>query len=354
MATDGKCWSFFTERTAQAAFPTEEDALPDPMRDTLASALLGGSYPTDWNAFVGQERAKRQLLVATQSARLRDVACDHILLRSPIPGVGKTSLALLCAAEMGVGVKMVAGKVTLNEARAVLATMNDRDVLFYDEIHMAVAGGKAKAEWLLHVLQDRVILGPRGPEPIPEITVIGATTDAGRLPETILGRFPVQPVIEAYTDNEAAMIALHMSASVFGSPMPTPGERCCRAVARAANNNPRQMRALLTSVRDLAITSEGSNFDGDDYVIDEALQWFGLTEDGLDSTAQRYLVALLVDFQNQAGERAIADRLQETGGLGYTERVLIDKGYIARVKGGRTLTAPGIRRARDLAIARGA
>jgi Holliday junction DNA helicase RuvB len=313
--------------------------------DTIDDSLitLGGDYPADWDDFVGQEQAKRQLMIACRSAKMRGVPLDHVLLASGIPGIGKTSLALLIAQEMGGNLVVASGSMGFKEARIILSDMEDGDILFYDEFHRAVQGGKGNAEWLLHLLQDGVLVGPLGPEEQPKITVIAATTDAGKLPETIISRFPLKPVLAQYTEDEAAAIAVTLAGRIFPKNMPLPDDETAHKVALAASCNPRAMKGLLVALRDIALVSDEPVFD-----MPAALDWVGVTADGLTQSCQRYLVCMLVDFQGQAGRAAVQDRMQEPGGLAETERLLSDKGYLGRTAAGRILTKHGIRRAREL------
>ncbi len=313
--------------------------------------MLGGEYPKTWKDFIGQDMAKEQLLIAARSAKRRGQPMQHCLLKSGIPGIGKTSLALLAAAEMDAGCHIISGKVNIHAARMAFAGMKDGDVLIYDEIHKAVDGGKAAAEWLLHYMQDGVLLTPLGPEKQPKVTIIGATTDAGRLPETLLTRFKLQPVLVAYTEDEAARIAQGMARRILGEEnLPLPSLDNCLHVARAASASPRVMQAIWESVRDIALVNDLANYSGQRYDLSKSLQWLGLTQDGLTETAVRYLLVLLFDFAGQpAGMAAMQDRLQEPGGLAHTERLLMDKGLLAKGVQGRTLTSDGIRRAQELA-----
>lgn len=323
------------------------------MTDTNNSTptSLGGDYPTAWEGFCGQARAKLQLRTAAQSARLRGARMDHVLLASGVAGLGKTSLALLTAAEMGAEVRVVSGKVSARHARVVLNTMSDGDVLIFDEIHLAVAGGKANAEWLLHLLQDGQIVGPRGPEKVAAITLIGTTTDAGKLPETILTRFALRPPLVPYTRAEGEEIALALGARVLPPQLPALDAEDARVIARAASNGPRAMRSILIALRDIAITNEGVVRNEDRYDLTIPLQWAGLTDDGLTEQCCAYLRALADDFAGEAvGARTIEDRLQEPGGLGQAERLLMDKGLLLKTRTGRLLTQAGIRRARALGL----
>lgn len=316
-------------------------------RSTLEEMISAGNYPRTWAEFIGQEQAKRRLQIASRSARIRKEPMEHILIRGGGAGIGKTSLALLAAQEMGTNVTVAAGKMKLTEARIMFARMEDNDVLFYDEIHQAVTGGKANAEWMLHVLQDGALVGPRGAEPIPAITIIGATTDAGRLPKTILGRFQ-ECRITNYTDDEGTEIVKALAQRVLPQPLVMPSLRNCVDIARACDNNPRGIRGLLINLRDIALATEGSNYANDEYDLTEAMVWMGLTADGLTAEAQAYLIAMFSEFQGTAGEKTMADRLNEPGGLAHAERLLMDKGFLIKGRSGRELTNAGIKRAIEL------
>jgi Holliday junction DNA helicase RuvB len=306
--------------------------------------------PADWDDFIGQPRAKAQLRAAAAYARLRGVPMRHVLLDSGTPGIGKTSLALLAAQECGAQqVKMISGRVKANQARVLLAGMADGDVLFIDEIHTLVAGGKADAEWLLNFLQDGCIVGPRGAEKQPRVTVIAATTDAGRLPETILSRFPIRPGLDDYTADEGAQIAKVLSRTLIDPPLPLPSPENLAAIARAAHNNPRLMSAIICNVRDVCCATEGQSYNEPHYDLGQALEWLGLTEDGLTNLACRYLKALYVDFNGEpVGAGAMQDMLREPGGVHHTEGLLLDMGLIVKTRQGRLLTQLGISRIRTL------
>lgn len=306
-----------------------------------------------WDSFVGQDRAKRQLQRAAGAAKMRGVRMPHTLLAAGSPGIGKTTLASLVAMEMGTNLRIVSGKVKANEVRMVLSGMNDRDILLIDEIHTIFSSGKANGEWLLHLLENRTLIGPRGPEEQPDITVVATTTDTGRLPDTVLDRFPAsaRPPLLPYTPAEAARIALTMAERILEPPLPLPTQANCEAIACAANNNPRVIRGLVEAVRDATYYYRAENFINDEegYDLSEIFEDAGLTADGLTELATRYLVVLLDEFAGEpAGSVALKERLREQAGLANTERVLMDKGYIAFTKRGRALTQSGLKRARQL------
>ena len=315
-------------------------------RENIAPILEGDQYPQSWRHFVGQEPAKRMLQVAAKSARLRKQPLEHVLIAHPTAGVGKTALAALIAKEMRRTCRVISGKVSANKARLILSEMKDQDLLLYDEFHQIMDGGKKNAEWILHLLQDGALIGPRGPEPQPKVTIIAATTDATKLPDTIVSRFPLQPPMQDYTHDEATKIVLIHAKDIL-SDLPPLTKRDAGQVAAAAHNNPRAIRRLLINLRDMTITKELPIVNGR-YDINGMLAWAGITPDGLDIIAQRYLALLASEFDGSAGARAMEDRLQQPGGLAATERVLMDKGFIAKTRTGRTITQEGIARYQEL------
>lgn len=316
----------------------------------IAPLLDSTEYPKKWGQFIGQEPAKRMLQVAAASARLRREAMDHTLISHGTAGIGKTALASLVANELKRPCRVVSGTLSLVKARMLFSEMSDRDVLLYDEFHQLVDGGKRSGEWMLHYLQDGILPGPLGPEEAPKVTIIAATTDVGRLPETITSRFPLVPPMRDYTVGEAAKIAQVIAArpDVLGPDMPTLGRHEAVAVAEAAHCNPRAIRRLLITLRDVTITKQLPLVNGR-YNIASLLEWQGVTPDGLDTVAQQYLLSLATEFDGVAGVKALEDRLQQPGGLAPVERVLMDKGLVARTRTGRTLTQAGIQRVMELA-----
>jgi Holliday junction DNA helicase RuvB len=308
-----------------------------------------GQYVSSWDEYVGQTTAKAQLRAAINAAKTRGRRLDHTLLASGHAGLGKTTLALLIAEEMGVPCEVVSGKMTLNEARYLIGDMQDGSILFIDEVHRLVNGGKQNAEWLLHLLQDGVLMGPCGAEEMPKITVIAATTDVGRLPVPILDRFPLRPVLLPYTEPEAVTIALLTGTTMFvGTNLPAPNLPTCERVARAAVRNPRRIATIFNNLLNESLGCDGKNWDAESgYDLTVVLDWMGLTEDGLTDLAQRYLIALRSTPEG-LGKAALTEILREPGGLSDTEVLLSDAGMIAFTKQGRVLTATGRRRATAL------
>lgn len=310
------------------------------------STMLSGEFPTSFKEFVGQEQAKEELLTAAKSAKKRRVRMPHILLADGRPGVGKTTLAQLVAQAMGTKSQVISGKITSYELHMALADLRDRDTLIIDEAHQM---GKA-AECLLHYLENGSIVTPLGVEEQSDVTIIACTTEAGALPQPVLSRFEVIPDLVPYSEDEGAKIVmLHAKKLFTAEGLPLPSSDNCKAIARAASCNPRVIRNVLKTLRDIAVAEDGANFDGKRYDLTKTLQWKGLSEDGLTTTGRRYLLAMHKTFGGRpVGAAALQDILHEPGGLQHTETLLMEKGYIGKGGQGRFLTPAGRSRARQL------
>jgi Holliday junction resolvasome RuvABC ATP-dependent DNA helicase subunit len=154
-------------------------------------------------------------------------------------------------------------------------------------------------------------------------------------------------VLDAYTVAESTMIATALSGRVgFGDDVPALDPVTATLVAEASNGNPRDMRALLIALRDSYFAA--SRFD-----VELALEWAGVTADGLPRVAQDYLLTLLVSDKDSLGEKVIASAMGEPGPLRHTEQLLIQKGLVTITTSGRSLTPAGVERASQLVIDRG-
>lgn len=316
--------------------------------DGLAPELDQRDYPRRWSEYIGQEPAKRMLQVAIKSAKVRKRPLDHVLIAHPSPGIGKTALANLVGVAMGKTPRILSGACGPTKIRMIFSQMSDNDVLVYDEFHQVMDKGRKDAEWLLDYLEKGTVPGPLGPEVQPKVTIVAATTDAGRLPETIVGRFPNQPPMTEYNSVEATKIAALAGKGILGEfELPMLSKKAALAIATASSHNPRAMKRLLVVLRDMTITDEIPLLKGG-YNIDALLESQGITHDGLDRVAQKYLETLAFEFAGSAGARNLEDRLQQAGGLASTERLLMDKGLVAKTRTGRALTQAGIGRVNDL------
>lgn len=305
--------------------------------------------PRSMEEYVGQDRAKTHLTASIKSAAFRNTRLGHTLIATGIPGIGKTTLARLIAFEMGVGIVETQGAVHVDEAAEILRGMHDGDVWFIDEAHQLVQGGKGKAEWLLGFLQDGSIVTAMCAEKMPDVTIIAATTDAQMLPETILQRFPIKPIIEAYSDEDAASIALAMAKKIFGEHgMEVPSQKTLLDIVRAGNNAPRAIKALLSQLFDAEISDMAPRDAAGNSDLTHTLYWCGLTADGLDNMAQAYIVTLFSLCDGVGSKDTITTQMGESTVPAHTERTLLQRGYIVITGKGRVLTDLGRERAGEL------
>lgn len=312
--------------------------------------LIPEHYPTRWEEFVGQEQAKEHLQMAAQSAKIRGVPMEHALITSPLPGVGKTSLALLTIQELGTNYRIETGPIKPAQVPFIFSGMKDGDVLYLDEVHRLFAGGKTNGEWLIYYLQDGMMQTLLGLRPAPRVTVIASTTDKGKIPEPILDRFENVPTIDPYTPEEGALIAMQLARKILTPvKLPLPIPEVAEQIARAGKDSPRHMKRVLIHLRDQCITGRAKPRRGN-YELDRAFELAGVTEDGLSIEAQKYLIVLRREYGGTpAGKQALGERLGEVGaGIARVEKQLLDQGLIGFTGRGRVLTDEGIKRAGEL------
>lgn len=208
--------------------------------------------PNFLDEVIGQDSAKSMMARVIDAARTRTEALDHTLLIGPA-GTGKTTFANVIANELDRDCYQVAAPVPLETLIALRDVMKDGDILFVDEIHMqAIAERRGKEaisapEVFLTLLEDFTLMTPEGMTPFPHITVIGATTDPGRLPDPFLDRFPLQPRLGSYSERELSVLA-ERNAQVFGLTL-MPGvadtfASAARGIPRIVNNYVRNAQSL--------------------------------------------------------------------------------------------------------------
>jgi Holliday junction resolvasome RuvABC ATP-dependent DNA helicase subunit len=245
---------------------------------------------------------------------------------------------------MGADIEVIGGNTKEDEARLTITCMNDGDVLVIEEIHRM---GKRGSEWLLNLLQDGVFMGPFGAEVMPEITVVGTTTEVGKMLPAVVSRFMLPP-LDPYTAAEATEIAaLRSRYHLVDNGLEMPSWANCEAIAAAASNNPRRIDRMIKLLRNAVVT--GKLVHGPDgYDMQELFRSAGMTPDGLDRMAQQYLLALFTTFGGLVGESTIAKHLRAPGGVAETEYHLQAKGYITMTSRGRRLSKEGTLRAKAL------
>lgn len=298
----------------------------------------GTDYPRTWDGFVGQAKAKEQLIVQAASAKARGTRIEHTLLASGVAGIGKSTLATLLAYQAGAGLVRTTGPLTVEDARRLIRGMSDGDILLIDEIHLLVQGGRNKADWILPFMTEGTLYTERGAEKMPDIAVVGATTDVGKLPETLISRFMCQPELVQYSDDEGRLIVLNLA----GRMEVEIDSDSALQVARAADNNPRVMRRILTTIRDLKYAYPESHPN-----LEKAFEWSGVSADGLFKTARDILLVLATARDHTASVETIRGQLSEPGPIQMHEKALLQRGLIEITGRGRKLTEKGLGRARE-------
>ncbi len=296
--------------------------------------------------FTGQEAARKNLRVFIEAARARGDALDHVLFVGP-PGLGKTTLAQILAREMGVNFRSTSGPVIAKagDLAAQLTNLEERDVLFIDEIHRL---SPAVEEILYPAMEDfqlDLIIG-EGPAArsvkidLAKFTLVGATTRAGLLTTPLRDRFGIPVRLNFYTVEELQSIVAR-GARVLGVNMSADG---ANEIARRARGTPRIAGRLLRRVRDFAIV------DGDPVVTrpvaDKALRLLDVDAIGLDQMDRRYLEMIAHNFGGgPVGIETIAAALSEPRDAieDIIEPYLLQQGFLQRTPRGRVLTAQAFR-----------
>jgi Holliday junction DNA helicase RuvB len=296
--------------------------------------------------FVGQSRAKQNLKVFIEAAKGRKEALDHVLFAGP-PGLGKTTLAQIVARELGVNFRATSGPVIAKagDLAALLTNLEERDVLFIDEIHRL---NPAVEEILYPAMEDfqlDLIIG-EGPAArsvridLAKFTLIGATTRTGLLTTPLRDRFGIPVRLEFYSEEELLDI-VRRGARVLKVAM---SEEGASEIARRSRGTPRIAGRLLRRVRDFA-TYEGA--DGIDLAIaDRALKSLEVDGRGLDSLDHRYLTCIAINFGGgPVGIDTIAASLSEARDAveEIIEPFLLQLGFINRTPRGRLLTPHAFR-----------
>jgi Holliday junction DNA helicase RuvB len=296
--------------------------------------------------FVGQQQARANLSVFIEAARSRNEALDHVLFVGP-PGLGKTTLAQILSRELGVNFRATSGPVIAKagDLAALLTNLEERDVLFIDEIHRL---NPAVEEILYPAMEDfqlDLIIG-EGPAArsvkidLARFTLVGATTRAGLLTNPLRDRFGIPVRLNFYTESELEQIVAR-GARVLGIGMTADG---ANEIARRARGTPRIAGRLLRRVRDFAHVEGASAIDRK--VADRALIALEVDGMGLDAMDRRYLETIAVGYGGgPVGIETIAAALSEPRDAieEIIEPFLIQRGFIQRTPRGRLLTGHAFR-----------
>lgn len=318
---------------------TDADALDD--KENQSEKTL---RPQTFNDYLGQEKAKHELDVYIRAAKQRKQTLDHVLLYGP-PGLGKTTLAMIIANEMGVNIHTTTGPSIekSGDLVAVLDELSPGDVLFIDEIHRMP---KAVEEVLYSAMEDfyiDIIVG-QGTESrslhhqLVPYTLIGATTTSGRLSAPLRDRFGIVEHMEYYSEEELAKIVFR-SAGVLNIAIDEDG---AHELARRSRGTPRIANRLLKRVRDFAQVENKDKIDYD--IAKSALNQLQVDDQGLDSL-DRKILKMMIELYNGGplGIKVIAANIgedQETIESVY-EPYLMQMGFLKRTARGRIVTRKG-------------
>jgi len=297
--------------------------------------------PSGFSDFVGQAQARANLEVFIEAARQRKAALDHVLFVGP-PGLGKTTLAQIVARELGVGFRATSGPVIAKagDLAALLTNLEERDVLFIDEIHRL---NPAIEEILYPAMEDYqldLIIG-EGPAArsvridLAKFTLIGATTRAGLLTTPLRDRFGIPVRLNFYTPEELVLI-VERGARLLGIGMSPDG---AMEIARRSRGTPRIAGRLLRRVTDFALVDKAKEITR--AVADKALLRLDVDARGLDMLDRRYLTVIAQHYGGgPVGIETIAAALSEPRDAleEIVEPYLIQQGFIQRTPRGRMLT----------------
>jgi Holliday junction DNA helicase RuvB len=309
-------------------------------------AADGSLRPQRLGEFIGQQQARSNLSVFIEAARTRREALDHVLFVGP-PGLGKTTLAQIVARELGVNFRATSGPVIAKagDLAALLTNLEERDVLFIDEIHRL---NPAVEEILYPAMEDfqlDLIIG-EGPAArsvkidLAAFTLIGATTRAGLLTNPLRDRFGIPVRLNFYSESELEEI-VNRGARLLGIGMTADG---ANEIARRARGTPRIAGRLLRRVRDFALVAGATAIDR--AAADRALVELEVDAAGLDGMDRRYLTTIAENYGGgPVGIETIAAALSEPRDAieEIIEPFLIQKGFLQRTPRGRLLTSHAFR-----------
>ncbi len=316
--------------------------------DLEGSARDWSLRPKRMGEYVGQRQLVERLTIAISAAVEREDPVEHVLLHGP-PGLGKTTLAHVIAAEVGSRVHVTSGPALSRptDLVSVLTRLEERDVLFIDEIHRVPIAVEefvypAMEDYRIDVSVDTGLNARSVRIALKPFTLIGATTRAGLVSSPLRSRFGLTHHLRYYEQAEILDI-LRRSCSLLG--VEHDGTPALEAIASRSRGTPRIANRLLRRVRDFAQVRADGRISSP--IVDEALRLEGIDELGLDDLDRAYLGAIAKTYRGgPVGLEAIAATMNEDSGTleDVVEPYLLQIGFLARTRRGRMLTPESAQR----------
>jgi len=300
--------------------------------------------PRKFGEYIGQKKVKDGLHIMIEAARTREEPIDHVLLYGP-PGLGKTTLANVIAAEIGAQIRVTSGPAIerAGDLASILTNLAEGDILFIDEIHRL---NRTVEEVLYPAMEDFVldIVIGKGPAArsirldLPKFTIIGATTRIGSISSPLRDRFGLVNRLEFYSDEEIERI-IKRSAKILNIEVSEDG---ANEIAKRARKTPRIANRLLKRVRDYSQVKAKGVIDSE--IANKALDMLEVDECGLDNTDRRLLATIIENFKGgPVGLSTLAAATSEEIETieDVYEPYLLQIGFLERTPRGRKVTAKG-------------